>query len=75
MTNEEKISLDCPCCGEAIYRPVSWFKKTYSTCPACEAGLASGQFAADIEKIEKAFDDHIEELLHGESSSGCCGRH
>jgi len=75
LKTEEKISLDCPCCGESIYQPVSWFKKTYSTCPACDAGLASGQFEAAVREIEKALDDHVEDILYGQSSSGCCGCH
>ncbi|MFO7982467.1 MAG: hypothetical protein R6V08_03355 [Desulfuromonadales bacterium] len=75
MKTEETISLDCPCCGELIYKPLSWFKKTYSTCPACDGGLASRQFEAAVEEIEKALDDHVEEILYGKSSSGCCGCH
>ncbi len=76
MFAEERISLDCPCCGEAIYEPLDWFKKTYSTCPACEAGLAAGQFAQAVEDIEREFDAHLEEMLkEPPSSGGCCGGH
>jgi hypothetical protein len=70
---EEKISLDCPYCGEAIYETLSWFKKTYSTCPACQRGLAADQFAAVIGDLEQALDAEIEERMKGQPGSGCCG--
>ncbi len=73
MPEEENISLDCPYCGEAIYKPLSWFKKTYSTCPACRQGLAASQFAAAIDDIEHALDARIEEMVRGQPNSGCCG--
>jgi len=76
MFPEENISLDCPACGEAIYRPLSWFRKTYSTCPACGAGLAAAQFASALEAIEQEFEASDDELVHGKpSGGGCCGRH
>lgn len=73
MPVEPTIALDCPCCGETIYAALSWFKKTYSTCPACENGLAASQFSAVIADLEQAMDANIEELLHGRSHSSCCG--
>lgn len=75
MFSDEMISLDCPCCREAIYQPLSWFKKTYTTCPACSAGLAAGQFAAAIGTLEEAFDARVEELVLGKPQTGCCGGH
>ncbi len=74
MRAEEKVSLDCPYCGEAIYETLSWFKKAYSTCPACQKGLAAGQFAAVIDDIEQALDTEIEEMVKGGPESGCCGK-
>ncbi len=73
MLTEENIALDCPYCGEAIYQPLRWFKKTYSTCPACERGLAAGQFAAAVDEIEQALDERIEDMVKGRPRSGCCG--
>jgi hypothetical protein len=69
----EKIALDCPCCGETIYRPLAWFRLTYSTCPQCGGGLTAGQFEAALEEIEKAFDTRIEEQIRGESPGCNCG--
>jgi peptide subunit release factor 1 (eRF1) len=74
MRAEEKVALDCPYCGEAIYETLSWFKKAYSTCPACQKGLAAGQFAAVIDDIEQALDTEIEEMVKGGPESGCCGK-
>jgi hypothetical protein len=70
---EEKISLDCPYCGEGIYETLSWFKRTYFTCPACQKGLAADQFAAVITEFEQEMDARIEEEVRGAPSSGCCG--
>ena len=74
MHLEPKIALDCPCCGASIYEPLSWFKKTYSTCPTCDNGLAAGQFAAVISDLEQAMDTNIEEMINGAAHSGCCGK-
>jgi hypothetical protein len=71
---EKRVSLDCPYCGEAIYETLSWFKKTYSTCPACQRGLSADQFAAVIGDIEQALDADIEEMVKGAPESGCCGK-
>lgn len=75
MLDEPKIALDCPYCGASIFEPLSWFKKTYSTCPACDKGLAAGQFAAIIADLEQVMDENIEEMLYGPSShTSCCGK-
>ena len=72
MFAEEKISLDCPYCGEGIYETLSWFKRRYFTCPACQKGLAAGQFASLIADIEAALDARIEEEVKGSPGGGCC---
>lgn len=69
------ITLECPYCGEAIYQPLSWFKKTYSTCPACDRGLAAGQFEKVIADLEQALDESIDEMLQEKPHGGCCGNH
>jgi uncharacterized protein with PIN domain len=66
--------LDCPYCGASIYEALSWFKKDYSTCPACEQGLAAGQFSAVIANLEQAMAANIEEMLNGPPASSCCGK-
>ena len=83
MHTETNIALDCPYCGESIYEPLSWFKKTYSTCPSCDKGLSVNQFASVISDLETAMDENIEEMVNGrpqgggccssKKSSGCCG--
>lgn len=73
MLAETKIALACPYCNETIYATISWFKKTYSTCPACDKGLAAGQFATVISDLEHAMDENIEEMINGAPQSGCCG--
>ena len=74
MLEESKIALDCPYCGESIYQTVAWFKKNYSTCPACDKGLSADQFAVAINALEQAFDQNIEALLTKEAhQGGCCG--
>jgi hypothetical protein len=74
MLPEEQISLDCPSCKAPIDRPLSWFKQTYSTCPACNAGLAASQFASILADLETALDAHIDEQLQEKPASGCgCG--
>jgi hypothetical protein len=72
---EEMLILDCPYCGAAIYQPLSWFKKTYSTCPACDQGLAASQFENTIFELEQALDESIDEMVYGKPHSGCCGNH
>ena len=72
MTSEN-IVLDCPYCREAISRPLPWFKNPYFSCPMCKNGLAAGQFASMVDDIEQALDGSIEEMVHGEPVSGCCG--
>ncbi len=71
---EPRISIDCPYCSEAIYEPLSWFKKDYSTCPACQQGLAAGQFATLVANYEQARLDSIEEMLGGPTSTSCCDK-
>lgn len=68
---ETNIALDCPYCNEAIHETPSWFKKTYSTCPACDKGLAAGQFEAAIADLEEAMDADIEEMVQGKPPTGC----
>ncbi len=51
VSSEPKIDLACPYCNESIYATLSWFKKPYSTCPACDKGLAAGQFATVIRDL------------------------
>jgi len=70
---ETKITLDCPYCKESIYETLNWFKKSYFTCPACDKGLAANQFAAVIADLEEAMNASIEEMIHGQPHSGCCG--
>ncbi len=75
MLTGEKISLECPYCGQEIYQPLEWFKNSYFTCPACGNGLADGQFAAAVDAIEQALDAGIENILYGKSdASSCCGK-
>lgn len=71
---EPKISLDCPYCNTSIYQALSWFKKDYSTCPACGQGLAAGQFSAIIANLEQSMVENIEEMLNDQSASSCCGK-
>lgn len=75
MLAEEKISLECPYCGEAIYETLSWFKKPYFTCPSCQKGLAASQFDSVIADLEQAMDARIEEEVKGAPETGCCGHH
>ncbi len=74
MPYEPKVALDCPYCRESIYETLSWFKKDYSTCPACEQGLAAGQFSAVITNLEQAMAANIEEMINGAPPSSCCGK-
>lgn len=74
MHFETNLALDCPYCGEQIYESLNWFKKTYSTCPHCDKGLAAGQFAAAVTDLEQAMEANIEEMVHGQSEGGCCGK-
>lgn len=74
MLTEPKITLCCPYCAEPISEVLSWFKKSYSTCPACDKGLVAGQFATTIADLEEAMDASIEEMLNGQPHSGCCGK-
>jgi hypothetical protein len=71
---EPKITLDCPSCGAAIYETLGWFKKTYSTCPVCDNGLAASQFSTVISQLEEAMDSNIDEMLYGQPHSSCCGK-
>ena len=73
MFAESKIALDCPYCKEPINETPNWFKKTYSTCPACDKGLAAGQFATVIADLEQAMDENIEEMINGQPQKSCCG--
>lgn len=74
MSLEPKINLACPYCNESIYETFSWFKKAYSTCPACDKGLAAGQFAAVISDLEQAIDANVEEMIYGVQETSCCGK-
>ncbi len=74
MFTETNIALDCPYCSETIYETLSWFKKAYSTCPNCDQGLADSQFATVISELEQSMEESIEEMIHGQSGSGCCGK-
>ncbi len=74
MYVEPKITLDCPSCGAALYEMLSWFKKTYSTCPSCDNGLAASQFVTVIAQLEEAMDSNIDEMLHGQPHTSCCGK-
>ena len=74
MYTETNIALDCPCCGESIYESLSWFKKTYSTCPICDKGMSANQFASLISDLEKAMEENVEEMVNGRpQGGGCCG--
>lgn len=75
MLLETHVALDCPYCKEAIYEPLSWFKKDYSTCPFCGQGLAAEQFSRTVSDLELAMEDHVEEMLNGrpQAGGGCCG--
>ena len=73
MFAKSKIALDCPYCKESINETPNWFKKTYSTCPACDKGLAAGQFATVIADLEQAMDENIEEMINGQPQKSCCG--
>jgi len=71
LSHSEIITLDCPYCRAPLHQPLSWFKQTYFTCPACGGGLAAGQFEAIIGELEAAFDASIEEMLQGRPGCGC----
>jgi excinuclease UvrABC ATPase subunit len=71
--SEELITLDCPYCQAAISRPLTWFKQTYTNCPACDGGLAAGQFAPLIKELEQAIDASVDEMVLGKSSTECAG--
>ncbi len=74
MHAEPKIALNCPCCGVSIYETLSWFKKTYSTCPACGNGLSADQFGTIIADIEQAMAANIEEMVLGHQHTSCCDK-
>lgn len=75
MYTETNIALDCPYCGASIYESLTWFKKTYSTCPYCDKGLAASQFATVISDLEQAMTENIDEMVYGKSQGGgCCGK-
>jgi hypothetical protein len=75
VPTDTNIALDCPYCGESIYEALSWFKKTYSTCPNCDRGLAASQFSAVISDLEKSMEESIEEMVLGQQQGGsCCGK-
>lgn len=74
MYTETNIGLECPCCGETIYEPLLWFKKTSSTCPHCDKGLASSQFAAVVFDLEQAMEEDIAAMVLGRAEGGCCGK-
>jgi len=71
---EPKLTLNCPYCGESILETLGWFKKTYSTCPYCENGLAASQFSTILADLEQAMDENIEKMLFGSVPTSCCGK-
>ena len=74
MLMETHIALDCPYCSESIYESLSWFKKTYSTCPFCDKGLAADQFSRTVTDLEAAMDENVDEMVNGRpQGGGCCG--
>jgi len=70
----EIITLDCPGCRAEISQPLSWFKKTYATCPHCGGGLAAAQFAEQLVAIEEAFDAAVDDMVRGAPPTGGCCR-
>lgn len=75
MLAYEEIALECPYCQAEIYRPLSWFKQPYSTCPACGDGLAASQFDAAVAEIEAALEAGVEERIVGQKGCGCNCNH
>jgi hypothetical protein len=75
LSEQSRIALDCPLCGESIYQPLSWFKKAYSTCPACDMSIPAARFDALLNDLEQAFDQRIDEMLTDDQpqAGGCCG--
>lgn len=75
MPNQSKIALDCPFCGESIYQPPSWFKKAFSTCPACDKPIPADKFDALLHELEQALDQNVDEMISGgqPQAGGCCG--
>jgi len=75
MSDQTKIALDCPWCGASIYQLPSWFKKAYSTCPACDQPIPAEKFDTLLHELEQGFDATIDALLSDEqpTSGGCCG--
>lgn len=71
----EEIALDCPYCHQEIYRPLSWFRQPWFTCPHCGGGLAAGQFEQLVNDIDAAIDQHIAEMIAGPPGCGCGGAH
>lgn len=74
LFTETNIALECPYCNETIYETLSWFKKAYSTCPNCDQGLVDRQFTTVLSELEQSMEESIEEMIHGQSGSGCCGK-
>jgi len=70
VTQHELIALDCPYCEAEIYRPLTWFRQPYFTCPACGGGLAAGQFATVVDEIDAALEASVAEMLEGQSACG-----
>lgn len=74
MPDESKIALNCPCCGEPIYKTLDWFKQSSSVCPVCDKKLTADQFNAVIDDLEQALDTSIEEMVCEPSHASCCGK-
>ena len=72
MTKEESVALECPYCRDTIHRPLSWFKQSYFTCPACGGGLTEDQFASVVHDLEQSFDAAIDEMIQTKPACGCC---
>lgn len=74
MSNNETVVLACPYCQGDLERPLVWFRQDYFTCPACGGGLAAGQFAAQVDDLDAAFEASVAIMLHGAPNEGCgCG--
>lgn len=75
MLADEEIALECPYCRAEIYRPLSWFKQPYNTCPACDGGLAASQFDTLVAEIEEALEARVAEMVAGPKGCGCNCNH
>lgn len=72
MSDEEMISLECPCCQGELYQPLTWFKQAEFSCPACKKSLTSGEFLPTINALEEAMEAFHEEMVSGGKPAACC---